>query len=142
MKKVLIGVIISSFVAVGAVIVFNNSSDTNNQQSTQESSEESMQEYYSIIQSEIENGEAVLLDVRTEEEYASGHAKEAENFTLQDLQSGLLPDIDASMKIYVYCRSGSRSAMAKSILENNGFESVENLGGLMDVQSLGAEIVR
>ena len=75
----------------------------------------------------------ILIDVRTPEEYMSGHADGSENIPLQDLMAGKFPDIDKSSEIRVYCRSGARSAHAQSLLESHGFTNVENAGGLHDV---------
>jgi phage shock protein E len=88
------------------------------------------------VNNDIENG-ALFLDVRTPEEYADSYISGATNFTLQDLQQGKLPNVEAQEKIYVYCRSGNRSAEAKTILENSGFTNVVDLGGLEDVVSIG-----
>jgi len=78
----------------------------------------------------------IIIDVRTAEEYAVTHANGAINFDVQRLSAGERPAIDKSEAIGVYCRTGNRSGMAKIILENDGYQ-VENLGGLMDLQSNG-----
>lgn len=96
---------------------------------------------YSIIQTDVSEG-AAFLDVRTAEEYSSGHAQGADLFPLQTMQAGTLPQLEKDSTVYVYCRSGSRSAQATNILENAGFTNVVDLGGIADVQSLGAPIVR
>ncbi|MHB1086289.1 MAG: rhodanese-like domain-containing protein [Minisyncoccota bacterium] len=86
-------------------------------------------------------GGAILLDVRTPDEYAAGHIEGATNLSLQDIQSGALPDVDTSKTVYVYCRSGNRSAQAAVILKKAGY-TVEDLGGLSSVTALGGKIVK
>jgi len=93
------------------------------------------------ITHEIEQGEAVLLDVRTPEELIEeGKAINAFHFDVARLKSGELPDISKDKTIYTYCRSGARADDAKKILESNGFSSVINIGGLRDWLSAGGKI--
>lgn len=80
---------------------------------------------------------AFVLDVRTPEEFASGHAEIAKNLPLQDIESGTLPEVDKNQKIYLYCRSGNRSAQAVSLLKEAGFTNIEDLGGLEDARQAG-----
>ena len=72
---------------------------------------------------------AVLLDVRTAEEYAGGHIPGSVNVPL-----GKLEGVDQTAKkdtpLFVYCYSGARSASAAAELEGNGYESVRNIGGI------------
>ena len=92
------------------------------------------------IHNDVENGSA-FLDVRTPEEYVAGYYEGADNFPLSNLQQGIYPNVDKDAKLYVYCRSGNRSAEAKSILTNAGFSNVVDLGGLSDVETIGGKIV-
>lgn len=94
---------------------------------------------FATIESNIENG-AKLYDVRTAEEYKTSHFKGAINWSLQDMEAGTLPDIAKSTKIYVYCRSGNRSAQATTILKQAGFDYVTDLGGLGAVEAIGGEL--
>ena len=76
----------------------------------------------------VEKG-ALLIDVRTPEEFAGGHVDGAVNIPVGDLGERLgelkgKEDTD----IVVYCRSGARSATAKSLLESKGFKKVHNMG--------------
>lgn len=78
---------------------------------------------------------ALLLDVRTPEEFAEGHASGARNIPVQQLAERLgeleqLLDGDRRKPIVVYCRSGARASRAKSLLLESGFDQVSNLGGL------------
>lgn len=73
---------------------------------------------------------ATLVDVRTPEEFASGHIEGAMNIPVQHLERRLgdLPNKQAT--IVVYCRSGSRSARAEKILRAAGYEHIHNLGAM------------
>ena len=73
---------------------------------------------------------AVLLDVRTVSEYESGHIEGAINIPVHELTSRMFELADKSRPIVVYCRSGRRSSRAKQLLEDGGFQQVENLGGM------------
>lgn len=75
----------------------------------------------------------MLIDVRTPQEFASGHANGAVNIPLQDIEDGIMPGVDKHQEITVYCRSGGRSEMARSILLQNGYTKVVNAGGLQDI---------
>lgn len=76
------------------------------------------------------NKNIILIDVRSPEEFASGHAEGAINFDVQRLMQGEMPELAEDAKLKLYCRSGGRAELAKNILEKHGFKDVENLGGL------------
>lgn len=87
--------------------------------------------------------DAIVLDVRTPEEYAEGHLEGAQ---LLDLNSGdlqaAIPELDPDAEYYVYCRSGNRSGQATALLEQVGFTHVIDLGAMEDAASAtGIEIV-
>lgn len=89
---------------------------------------------------EVNNGEAILIDVRRDEEWGMGHAKPATHFDSDRLlKSGDLPDIDKDKKIYLYCVSGGRAGRVKMALLNHGFKNVQNLGGLQDWFNAGGK---
>ena len=84
------------------------------------------------IESLVKNKE-FLLDVREEYEYQEGHVKGAVNLPLREIlsQKDSLPK---DKDIYVYCRSGHRSADAVNFLKSLGFEKVHNIeGGFIDI---------
>jgi len=75
--------------------------------------------------------EAVILDVRTEEEFESGYIKGALNL---DIRGGAdfissLEKLDKSKAYFVYCRSGARSGQACQLMGQMGFENAYNLEG-------------
>lgn len=77
---------------------------------------------------------AFLVDVRSAGEFTSGSVKGAVNIPLDTIQSQLAR-FKNKKNIVVFCRSGSRSSLAKSILERNGFTNVINGGTWNDVQN-------
>ena len=94
---------------------------------------------FAVIQSKIKDG-AQLLDVRTAEEFDSGHFAGAINLDVEDIIAGKLPDAAKDAQLYVYCRSGNRSAQAVSLLKQAGFTNITDLGGLTDVESIGGTL--
>ena len=78
-----------------------------------------------------ENKNVVILDVRTPEEFSTGHIKGAVNLpneTIGKDDPASLPDKDAV--ILVYCRSGNRSKQAASKLSALGYTDVFEFGGV------------
>jgi rhodanese-related sulfurtransferase len=82
----------------------------------------------------IKNG-AIIVDVRTKNEYASGHIKGSVNIPLDTLPKNLSMFKDKNKPVITCCASGMRSAAAKSILKTNGFTEVYNGGGWMSLQN-------
>ena len=91
------------------------------------------------IQEELEDGTALLVDVRGDDEWLSGHAVGALHLSLDRISDGDVPTKDTSKKLYVYCASGGRSGVAAQILKQKGF-TVENIGGLSSWRSAGGAI--
>lgn len=80
---------------------------------------------------------ALLLDVRTPQEYRRGHVSSAKNIPIGEFSDRLvevetLAGGDKTHPIVVYCQSGGRAARAKRILLEAGYTRVTNLGGLSD----------
>lgn len=74
----------------------------------------------------IANG-AIVLDVRTKQEYAAGHLKNSRNIPL-DMLNARMKELPKDKIIITCCASGMRSGTAKSILLSNGFKEVYNGG--------------
>lgn len=70
---------------------------------------------------------AVLLDVRSVAEFASGNAPGSRNIPLFEL-SARLSEVPRNVPVVVCCASGTRSAMAVALLKKNGFAAVYNAG--------------
>ena len=73
---------------------------------------------------------AVLLDVRTPQEYREGHIPGSQNVPLQQLDKVEEVTENKDTVLYVYCRSGARSRQAVSLLKHMGYTNVHNIGGI------------
>lgn len=78
-----------------------------------------------------EEKDYIIIDVRTKEEYESGHIKGAINIPVDAINS---IDIDKTKKIIVYCKSGKRSNNAANILLNKGYKYIYDMGGINNWQ--------
>lgn len=78
-----------------------------------------------------ESRDGIILDVRTQEEYKAGHIKGSMLIPLQELPQKLVQLPNKEGKLYVYCRSGGRSAQAAAFLQQNGYTNVHNMNGGM-----------
>jgi phage shock protein E len=67
---------------------------------------------------------ALLLDVRTPQEFAAGHVDGAKNIPVQDL-ARRIAELGAPRQVVVYCRSGGRSASAAQILRQAGHDVLD-----------------
>ena len=76
------------------------------------------------------NDGAVLLDVRTAEEYRDGHIDGSVNIPLDRIYSVENIVKDKSTPLYVHCLSGSRSRQAVSYLKQIGYTNAKNIGGI------------
>lgn len=82
----------------------------------------------------------VLVDVRSEGEYASGAIDGALNHPLQGLPDTLLDmGIELDEEVIVYCRSGRRSAQAKTLLKQAGFQLVFDGGPMTELEQALAQ---
>lgn len=73
---------------------------------------------------------AVLLDVRTPQEYQEGHIPGSVNIPLQTLSRAANIISAKDTPIFVHCLSGSRSRQAAAQLNRMGYLNVENIGGI------------
>lgn len=87
---------------------------------------------------------AILLDVRTPEEFVKGHLQNAIaiNFFDPDFKEKV-GKLDKTKPVYVYCAAGGRSAKALKVLQESGFKRAYNmLGGLNSWQAAGLPLVK
>ena len=73
---------------------------------------------------------AVLLDVRSPQEYREGHVPGSQNVPLQQLDKVEEVTENKDTVLYVYCHSGARSRQAVSLLKHMGYTNVHNIGGI------------
>jgi len=92
----------------------------------------------------LENDQNItLLDVRTIEEFKTGHLRDAKLIPLGKLEENLNKlKNDKDEKIIVYCRTGSRSIAASRILEKHGFVPLNVKSGIIGLIDSGAEIIK
>lgn len=81
----------------------------------------------------------LLLDVRTPEEFASGHIAGARNIVLQVLPQRLA-DVPRDQPVVIYCRSGNRSKHAMRLLSQAGYSDLYDLGGLIGWNAQGQPV--
>lgn len=73
---------------------------------------------------------AVLLDVRTAEEYKGGHIPGSKNIPLDALERVPEAVREKTTPIFVHCLSGARSARAAAAMKRMGYTNVKNIGGI------------
>ena len=84
--------------------------------------------------------EALLVDVRTPEEFADGHYPGAINIPHETILDGLNQlGVTADIAVILYCRSGNRSGQAEQVLQQKGFTEARNAGGLKALLSATGE---
>ncbi len=75
-------------------------------------------------------GDAMLLDVRTPEEYRDGHIEGSINLPLGRIAEAPNTIKDKNTPLFVHCYSGSRSGQAVSYLKRMGYTNATNIGGI------------
>ena len=112
-------------------ILFVGCTDTEQEESVMISYEQISQEQAkTLMDSETDY---VILDVRTEEEFAEGHIADAiliPDYAIKEKAESILPD--KNQLILVYCRSGRRSKLAASELVSLGYTNIKEFGGIID----------
>lgn len=73
---------------------------------------------------------AVLLDVRTPQEYREGHIPGSVNVPLQSLNTADQIPAGKDAPLFVYCYSGARSSQAIRLLAGMGYTNTKNIGGI------------
>jgi len=96
----------------------------------------------SVEEAVEKKGNAMFLDVRTPQEYDSGHISESTNINFYD--SSFLENVshlDKTKEYIVYCQGGGRASKATRLMKDEGFENVHNLeGGITTWKKAGNEI--
>ena len=91
-----------------------------------------------LAKSLIQGEGALVLDVRTQDEWDVAHYEGATLIPHTDLEARIDEVVravgdDRSRPVVVYCRSGGRAGTARTVLETYGFTRVTNVGGLVDL---------
>lgn len=88
---------------------------------------------YEKLKDIIKNRKAILIDVRSNQEYEEGHINGAINISLYNIEKDIKKTIKEKNEIIIlYCSSGYRSRKAKEILEKMGYSNVYNLKNGID----------
>ncbi|MET8127814.1 rhodanese-like domain-containing protein [Streptomyces sp. NPDC005065] len=89
----------------------------------------------------LQEGTAVLLDVREADEYQAGHAPGALHVPLSRLATGAdVPGSPNGRSLMLICRSGNRSQDAVRLLADRGVEAVDVTGGMRDWAEQGLPV--
>ncbi|MDD3191535.1 MAG: rhodanese-like domain-containing protein [Bacilli bacterium] len=81
----------------------------------------------------LDADEAILIDVRTLEEFETERIPGAILVSLADIEAGKLSKMADKNETYIiYCRSGNRSAQAVQILKEEGYKHLYDLGGIIN----------
>ena len=92
---------------------------------------------------EIQDTDYILVDVRTAEEYESGHIQDAVNFDFysESFQKDILT-LDKSSSIILYCRTQNRSTKTANYLKENGYKEITVIeGGIKSWVKNGNDLV-
>lgn len=130
MKRIFI--ISCVIIAIVAIILVANQKNNTNESAKDEGS--------SLISEHIKSANGQLIDVREPDEYKESHADGAINIPLSEIEKGNYQEIESTRPIYVYCRSGRRSALAKIALEKAGYENIVDIGGIDRWQNDGNKV--
>ena len=79
---------------------------------------------------ELDGGAATLIDVRSDEDWKSGHARGARHLNRGEIEVEIeeeIPDLD--QRIICYCGGGSRSALVAESLQKMGYRNVRSMTG-------------
>lgn len=80
------------------------------------------------------------IDVRSSSEYSEKHVEQAINIPYTEIAEGIAKlGTDKDAVIYLYCRSGRRSGIAKETLDDMGFTRVVNIGGFDDAMKKASQ---
>ena len=105
----------------------NNVQKTNDKVMTQTIEVVAPKAMYEIL---LNDPSAQLVDVRTKDEFAVSHLKDAQNICVTDNDfKQKVAFLDRSKPVYVYCKKGGRSAQASKILKQMGFTKIFDLQG-------------
>ncbi len=109
------------------IVSCNDAQKTNDKAMTQTIEVVAPKAMYEIL---LNDPSAQLVDVRTKDEFAVSHLKDAQNICVTDNDfKQKVAFLDRSKPVYVYCKKGGRSAQASKILKQMGFTKIFDLQG-------------
>lgn len=119
-KSIIFAIVI--IILIIAVVIVMSLSGTNKSVIQSPNSEE--------ISEIIQDKSVTIIDVRTAEEYKTGHVEGAINIPYDEIENEV--NYDKDQTIAVYCRTGVRSSEAAKTLEKMGYTKIYDLGGIED----------
>lgn len=122
MKKVILCILVFCMIISGC----SNTNNSEKEADTMRISTVTISEVKEISDNYKEEDKVRILDVRTQEEFAEGHIKNAINIPLDEISN---ISLEKDLEFIVYCRSGARSEKAALILKDLGY-TVKDMGGL------------
>lgn len=120
-KKKLVVLTLGIIIAVSAVIIHYTQTQLPN--TTISYGDLTVEEAKSLIES---NSSIVIVDVRTREEYDSGHIEGAVLIPVSELEDRL-NELSKEDELFIYCRTGNRSTNSVNILKANGYTKIFHL---------------
>lgn len=88
------------------------------------------------IQEILKNPNVTLIDVRSSQEFAMEQIPNSINIPVEQIQSRLSEIVKMSTPLILFCRSGARSGMALSFLQQAGLKDVYNGGSIYNLMPL------
>ena len=132
MKKIIIVLFAMAAIITAAGCSANTPSQTASKGTADKSKEEAA--YINVDVKEaaklIEQG-ITIIDVRTPEEYKTGHIANAQLIPLQEIEARI-NEFSVDKQYLIVCRSGNRSAQSSEILTKNGMKNIYNMTGGMN----------
>lgn len=122
MKKVILCIFVFCMIVSGC----SNTNNSEKEVDMMKDSTVAVSKVKEISDNYKEEDKIRIIDVRTQEEFAEGHIKNAINIPLDEISD---VSFNKDLELIVYCRSGARSAQAASILKDLGY-TVKDMGGL------------
>lgn len=119
-KNIIFAIVI--IILIIAVVIVMSLSGTNKSVIQSLNSEE--------ISEIIQDKSVTIIDVRTAEEYKTGHVEGAINIPYDEIENEV--NYDKDQTIAVYCRTGVRSSETAKTLEKMGYTKIYDLGGIED----------
>lgn len=140
MKRIILSVLLGMALLSGGCSNAQNQSEENSQNEGVINKDIDVKEFAELV----EKGNGLLLDVRTDDEFAESHLKGATqiDFFSSDFKNKV-SELDKNTPVYVYCRSGGRSGKAAKMMKGMGFKEVYNLeGGILAWQRKGMPVAK
>ena len=140
----LVLLVLLGFLIVPSLLISGCINQENIGPQTQIIEDVTLEEAYALLVDKLGNPNFVIIDVRTPEEYASGHIEKAINLDYySETFADELDKLDKDKTYLIYCRSANRSGKALDMMAELGFAEVYNmLGGMVQWERTGLPTVK